>query len=63
MPAMADNQDQKTEQPTGKKLNDAADRGQFARVAELQVLCTLAPRSTDWPASRSAFSAGSRRWW
>jgi len=38
---MAENDDQKTEQPTGKKLNDAADRGQFPRVQELQVLCTM----------------------
>jgi len=38
---MADDQEQKTEQPTGKKLNDAADRGQFARVQELQILFTM----------------------
>jgi flagellar biosynthetic protein FlhB len=38
---MADDKDQKTEQPTGKRLNEAADRGQFARVQELQVLFTL----------------------
>lgn len=39
---MAEDQDQKTEQPTGKRLADAADRGQFARVQELQILFTLA---------------------
>jgi flagellar biosynthesis protein FlhB len=38
---MADDQDQKTEQPTGKKLTDAAERGQFPHVQELQILCTL----------------------
>lgn len=35
-------QDQKTEQATGKKLSEAADRGQFARSPELQVLILLA---------------------
>lgn len=39
---MADDQEQKTEEPTGKRLADAADRGQFARVQEIQVLFTLA---------------------
>jgi len=34
-------QDQKTEQPTEKKLAEAADRGQFAKSAELQVLLLL----------------------
>jgi flagellar biosynthetic protein FlhB len=38
---MADDQDNKTEQPTGKRLNDAAERGQFPHVQELQVLFTL----------------------
>ena len=38
---MAEDQDQKTEQPTGKRLNEAADRGQFPHVQELQVLFTL----------------------
>jgi flagellar biosynthesis protein FlhB len=38
---MADDQDNKTEQPTGKRLSDAADRGQFPHVQELQVLFTL----------------------
>jgi flagellar biosynthetic protein FlhB len=38
---MADDQDQKTEQPTGKRLTDAAERGQFPHVQELQVLFTL----------------------
>jgi len=38
---MAEDKDSKTEQPTGKKLSDAADRGQFPHVPELQVLCTL----------------------
>lgn len=35
-------QDQKTEQPTGKRLSEAMDRGQFAKSAELTVLFTLA---------------------
>lgn len=35
-------QDQKTEEPTGKRLAEAADRGQFARSAELSVLFPLA---------------------
>lgn len=35
-------QDQKTEQPTGKRLSDAADKGQFAKSPELSVLFTLA---------------------
>lgn len=40
---MADtDQDQKTEQPTGKRLADAVERGQFAKSAELTVLFTLA---------------------
>ena len=34
-------QDQKTEQPTEKKLNEAIDRGQFARSPELSVLFLL----------------------
>src|SRR4051812_9435224 len=34
-------QDQKTEQPTEKKLNEAMDRGQFARSQELGVLLLL----------------------
>jgi flagellar biosynthetic protein FlhB len=38
---MADDQDNKTEQPTGKKLADAAERGQFPHVQEIQVLFTL----------------------
>lgn len=33
--------DQKTEQPTEKKLSEAADRGQFAKSPELQVLLLL----------------------
>jgi flagellar biosynthetic protein FlhB len=39
---MAEDQDQKTEQPTGKRLTEAADRGQFARAQEIQVLFTMA---------------------
>jgi flagellar biosynthesis protein FlhB len=35
-------QDQKTEKPTGKRLSEAADKGQFAKSAELSVLFTLA---------------------
>lgn len=35
-------QDQKTEQPTEKKLNEAMERGQFARSPELGVLLMLA---------------------
>lgn len=35
-------QDQKTEQPTGKRLAEAMDRGQFARSAELGILFPLA---------------------
>src|SRR5688500_7159885 len=34
-------QDQKTEQPTEKKLSEATDRGQFARSQELGVLLLL----------------------
>lgn len=40
---MADqDQDQKTEQPTGKKLQEAHERGQFARTPELMVVFALA---------------------
>ncbi len=40
---MADtDQDQKTEQPTGKKLEEARDQGQFAKSAELSFLFPLA---------------------
>eukprot|EP01031_Cornospumella_fuschlensis_P050572 gene50572-61862_t len=40
---MADtDQDQKTEQPTGKRLADAFDNGQFAKSAELSMLFPLA---------------------
>ncbi|RXK52955.1 EscU/YscU/HrcU family type III secretion system export apparatus switch protein [Oleiharenicola lentus] len=35
-------QDQKTEQPTGKRLNEAADKGQFAKSPEMSVLFSLA---------------------
>ncbi len=34
--------DQKTEKPTAKRLSEAADRGQFAKSAELSVLFSLA---------------------
>lgn len=40
---MADHeQDQKTEQPTSKRLNDAHDRGQFARSTEFSLLFPIA---------------------
>ena len=40
---MADtDQDQKTEQPTGKRLQEAQERGQFARTPEINVVFTLA---------------------
>ncbi|HWA25120.1 MAG TPA: EscU/YscU/HrcU family type III secretion system export apparatus switch protein [Lacunisphaera sp.] len=40
---MADtDNDQKTEKPTGKRLADAADKGQFAKSPELSVLFSLA---------------------
>jgi flagellar biosynthesis protein FlhB len=40
---MADtDQDQKTEQPTEKRLSDAMERGQFAHSADLSVLFLLA---------------------
>jgi flagellar biosynthetic protein FlhB len=35
-------QDQKTEQATEKKLQDAHERGQFAKSPELLILFTLA---------------------
>jgi flagellar biosynthetic protein FlhB len=39
---MAENdQEQKTEQPTGKHLQDATERGEFAKAPELQVLAAL----------------------
>ncbi len=34
-------QEQKTEQPTGKHLQDATERGEFAKAPELQVLASL----------------------
>jgi flagellar biosynthetic protein FlhB len=37
-----DDKDQKTEEPTSKRLNEAMERGQVARAPELQVLFTLA---------------------
>lgn len=40
---MADtDQDQKTEKPTGKRISEALERGQFARAPELTALFTLA---------------------
>jgi flagellar biosynthetic protein FlhB len=39
---MAEDQDQKTEQPTGKRLGEAVEEGQFARSQEMQVVFTLA---------------------
>jgi flagellar biosynthetic protein FlhB len=40
---MADqDQGSKTEQPTGKRVSDAMERGQFAKVQELQMLFTMA---------------------
>ena len=39
---MADqDNDQKTEQPTDKKVSEAMERGQFARSQELQIVCIL----------------------
>jgi flagellar biosynthetic protein FlhB len=38
---MAEDNEQKTEDPTGKHLSDAIEQGQFAKAAELQVLATL----------------------
>jgi flagellar biosynthetic protein FlhB len=35
-------QDQKTEQPTEKRLHESAEKGQFAKVQEMSVLLTLA---------------------
>src|SRR5215216_1324931 len=41
-PSMSDvDQDQKTEQASDKKLSEAAERGQFAKSPELQVLLLL----------------------
>jgi flagellar biosynthetic protein FlhB len=40
--ADAHDQDQKTEQPTEKRLSDAHERGQFAKSHELTVLFTIA---------------------
>lgn len=39
---MAEDQDQKTEQPSEKRLSEAHDQGQFARSAELSLLFPLA---------------------
>lgn len=39
---MSDDNDQKTEKPTAKRLSEAADKGQFAKSPELSVLFTLA---------------------
>jgi flagellar biosynthesis protein FlhB len=40
---MADqDKDSKTELPTGKRMEEAADKGQFARSTELQVVATIA---------------------
>ena len=39
---MADqDNDQKTEQPTDKKVSEAMEQGQFARSQELQIVCIL----------------------
>ena len=37
-----DDKDQKTEQPTGKRVSDAHDKGQFAKSQEMQVFFTMA---------------------
>src|SRR5580658_10179315 len=37
-----DNQGQKTEQPTGKRLSEAHEEGSFARAPEIQMVFTLA---------------------
>jgi flagellar biosynthetic protein FlhB len=40
--SMADNDnDQKTEQPTGKRISDAMERGQFARSQEFNIAAIL----------------------
>jgi flagellar biosynthetic protein FlhB len=39
---MAEDKEQNTEQPTGKRLEEAMDKGQFARSPEIQVVFTLA---------------------
>ncbi len=36
-----DDKDQKTEEPTGKRLNEALEKGQFARSPEIQVVFAL----------------------
>jgi flagellar biosynthetic protein FlhB len=44
---MADiEKEQKTEQPTGKRLTEALERGQFARVPEMQMVFTMAAALT-----------------
>ncbi len=40
-PMSEHDQDQKTEQPTEKKLSEASERGQFARSPEISVLLML----------------------
>ena len=39
---MAEENGQKTEQPTGKKLSEAHDRGQYAKAPEIQIFATMA---------------------
>jgi len=39
---VAEDQEQKTEKATGKRISEAMERGQFARAPELQVLFTMA---------------------
>src|SRR5688572_12361170 len=39
---MSDDNDSKTEMPTDKRLSEAAERGQFAKSPELQVVAMLA---------------------
>ena len=39
---MAEENGQKTEQPTGKRLSEAHDRGQYAKAPEIQIFATMA---------------------
>ena len=38
---MAEDKEQNTEQPTGKRLGEAMEKGQFARSPEIQIVFTL----------------------
>jgi flagellar biosynthetic protein FlhB len=39
---VADDQEQKTEKPTGKRISEAMERGRFAKAPEIQVCFTMA---------------------